>query len=408
MKPEISIGLFGHVDHGKTTLTERLTGKWTDTHSEEVKKGITIKLGYANASFYFCEKCKKYTNKNKCEECNEKAKFSRMVSFVDAPGHESLMATMLSGAAIIDGALLLISATEECPQPQTREHLMTLQIIGIKNIVVIQNKIDAVSKEEALKNYKQIKDFLAETEFKNAHIIPISALHNININVLIEAIEKEIKTPQRNLNTTPLFFIARSFDINKPGTTPDKMMGGVLGGAMKEGIIKNGQDIEILPGRETIERNQKIWKSVVSKITAIKSGEDSIEEATPGGSIALMSELDPSIVKSDSLSGNVLGIKGKMPPVFHDLILDVKLLERVLGTKELEQIEQIKVSDVLMLNSNTSVTVGIVNNVIKNKIFCKLKRPICASIGSRVTISRRVGNRFRLIGYGLISQAKKS
>ena len=144
-QPEISIGLVGHVDHGKTTMTQRLSGKWTDTHSEEVKRGITIRLGYANSTFYKCEKCKgtqAYGTNEKCANCGTKAKRLRSVSFVDAPGHETLMATMLSGSAIMDAALLLVAADEPCPQPQTKEHLMALEICGIKNIIIVQNKID--------------------------------------------------------------------------------------------------------------------------------------------------------------------------------------------------------------------------------------------------------------------------
>ena len=157
VQPVLNIALVGHVDHGKTTLTERLSGKWTDTHSEELKKGITIRLGYADFSVYYCDKCDFHTPKSKCIKCNKETKFIRKISLVDAPGHESLMATMLSGAAIVDGALLMVAANEKCPQPQTKEHLMALQISGIKNIIIVQNKIDLVSPEEALKNYGQIK-----------------------------------------------------------------------------------------------------------------------------------------------------------------------------------------------------------------------------------------------------------
>ena len=146
-QPEINIGMIGHVDHGKTTLTQRLTGKWADEHSEELKRGISIKLGYADAAFYKCPKCKDpacYCVKNKCPKCGSTAELLRVVSFVDAPGHETLMAIMLSGAAIMDGAVLVIAANELCPQPQTREHLAALDISGIKNIVIVQNKIDLV------------------------------------------------------------------------------------------------------------------------------------------------------------------------------------------------------------------------------------------------------------------------
>src|SRR3990167_4291660 len=121
-QPALNIGMVGHVDHGKTTLLERLSGKWTDTHSEELKRGITIRLGYADVVFRKCNKCKGsnvYTVQESCPKCNSKTIATRKVSFIDAPGHESLMATTLSGAAIIDYALLLISANEHCPQPQT-------------------------------------------------------------------------------------------------------------------------------------------------------------------------------------------------------------------------------------------------------------------------------------------------
>ena len=201
MQPEVNIGLVGHVDHGKTTLTERLSGIWTDTHSEEIKRGITIRLGYADAVFRKCSKCrgvKGYTVKEKCPNCESETKVLRKVSFVDAPGHESLMATMLSGATIMDGAILLIAANESCPQPQTREHLMALEISGIKNIVVVQNKIDLVSEKEAVKNYEQIKEFLKGTIYEDAPIIPMSAQHGINIEHLIEAVEKIIPTPKRD------------------------------------------------------------------------------------------------------------------------------------------------------------------------------------------------------------------
>src|SRR3989338_11115175 len=158
-----------------------MSGKWTDTHSEEIKRGITIRLGYADTAFY--KEDGNYTTKTKDKK---KASILRKVSFVDAPGHESLMATMLSGATIMDGALLLIAANEYCPQPQTREHLMALDIIGVHNIVIVQNKIDLVSEEQAIKNYDKINDFIKGTKYEKAPIIPISALHNVNIDVLIE------------------------------------------------------------------------------------------------------------------------------------------------------------------------------------------------------------------------------
>jgi translation initiation factor 2 subunit 3 len=404
-QPEISIGLVGHVDHGKTTLVKALSGKWTDTHSEELKRGITIRLGYADATFYKCSKCKgtdAYSVSEKCPKCGGKGKKLRSVSFVDAPGHESLMATMLCGSAIIDAALLIVAANEQCPQPQTKEHLMALGIIGIKNLIIIQNKIDLVSEKDAKKNYVQIKKFIAGTPFKGTPIIPISAQHSINVDILIEAIEKLFKTPKRDPNKDPLMFIARSFDINKPGLDISKLNGGVLGGALKQGKLSVGQEIEVLPGYEVEEKNKKVWKPITTKIEGLMAGGSPVEEMLPGGSMAVLTQLDPSITKSDTLAGGIVGEKGKLPPVWYDLELEIHLLERVVGAKDKLVVEPIKKGEILMLNVNAAATVGVVQELSKNIVKCALKRPVCAENESRVTISRRFGNRWRLIGFGII------
>ena len=112
-QPVVNIGVVGHVDHGKSTLTERLTGERTDRHSEEIKRGISIRLGYADLAIYKCPKCEppqNYSASEVCKHCGSKGELRRIISFVDSPGHETLMATMLSGAAIMDGALLVIPA----------------------------------------------------------------------------------------------------------------------------------------------------------------------------------------------------------------------------------------------------------------------------------------------------------
>lgn len=406
LAPEINIGLVGHVDHGKTTLVKAFSGKWTDTHSEELKRGITIKLGYADAVFYKCPKCSApecYSVHKLCPACGSETQILRKVSFVDAPGHESLMATMLAGATIIDGALLLVSALEDCPQPQTREHLTALQIIGIKNLIVVQNKVDVVDEKKAAENYNQIREFLKTTPYKDVPIIPVSAMHSINLDVLIQQIEETIPTPKRELSKEPLMLIARSFDINKPGKLPEKLVGGVLGGALKQGRLSIGQEIEISPGYPIEEKNKKIWKPLKTKIVGLMTGGDSVNDVTPGGSIAILTELDPSIVKSDKLVGNIAGIPGKLPPVWYSLALKVQLLERVVGIKEETKVEPIKLNEALMLNVNSAATVGFVTELGRDTIKCNLKIPVSANKTDRITISRRVGNRFRLIGYGTIS-----
>src|SRR3989338_5366068 len=209
--PELNVGVVGHIDHGKTTLLSKLTGKFTDTHSEELKRGITIKLGYTETTIYKCDSI--FTNK---EKLNGKTCIPlRYISFIDAPGHEMLMATMLSGAAIIDAAMLVIAANEGI-KPQTKEHFLALQAKGVKNLIIVQNKIDLVSKEESLKNYMQIKEFIKGTFAESAPIIPVSAQQEINLDQIFETLAT-LEIPKRDMDSNPIFMVARSFDINKPG-----------------------------------------------------------------------------------------------------------------------------------------------------------------------------------------------
>lgn len=406
--PEVNIGMIGHVDHGKTTLTQRLTGKWTDEHSEEIKRGISIKLGYADAAFYKCPVCNEpqcYGTKKKCSHCGSPTELLRTVSFVDAPGHETLMAIMLSSAAIMDGAVLVIAANEPCPQPQTREHLMALDISGIKNIVIIQNKIDLVSEKKALQNYEQIKQFIKGTCAENAPIIPVSAHHDINIDVLIKTIEEHIPTPIRDLEKPPLMYVARSFDVNKPGTRPADLKGGVIGGSLIQGVLEKGDEIEIAPGREIEEDGKKKIEPIVTKIDSLFTGGRSVQKGTPGGLIAIGTLLDPARTKSDSFSGKVVGKQGQLPKTLTKFRLTVHLLQRVVGTVEEKIVEPIKTNEPLMLTIGTATTVGIVSEAHGNMVGVTLKRPVCAEEGQRIAISRRIDGRWHLIGYGEIKES---
>ncbi len=403
--PGVNIGLVGHVDHGKTTLVSALTGTWTDRHSEEIKRGISIRLGYADTTFYKCEGCKgaeAYTSHPECPNCGEKAVPFRTVSFVDAPGHETLMATMLSGSALMDGAMLVIAANEVCPQPQTKEHLMALELIGIKKIIIVQNKIDVVTQAEALEHYKQIKRFIKGTIAENAPIIPVSAQKGVNIGALIQTLDTVIPEPERNPDVDPLLLIARSFDVNKPGCSWRDVKGGVIGGSLIRGILREGDDIEIRPGRQVQIENRTKWEPVETKITSIYAGKISVTEAAPGGLLGVATKLDPALTKSDALAGQVAGLAGKLPPVWERLKFDVTLMDRVVGADSEQIIEPLKHKEPLMLSVGTAVTVGVIVNTKKNQVEVQLKRAVCAEVGARIAISRQVGGRWRLIGMGVL------
>ncbi len=399
--PSVNIGMVGHVDHGKTTLNLALTGKWTDTHSEEKKRGITIRLGYADVTLYKCPKCNEpecYMTTEKCLKCGSDSKVLRTISIVDAPGHETLMTTVLSGSALMDGAILVISAHEPCPQPQTREHLTALEIVGIKNIIIVQNKIDIVSEEEARKNYQQIKQFIKGTIAEHAAIIPVSAQHGVNIDALMQAIEEYIPTPERDPKQLPNFCIARSFDINRPGTQIEKLVGGILGGSIVQGEFKVGGVVEVRPGIKIKEG----FRPVFTEITGLKQMDRELEEAGPGGLLGVMTGLDPSLTKSDRLAGNIMGLKGKMPDCIEELAMSAHIMERVVGTKEELKVEPIKMNDMLMVAVGVQRSIGPVISVSGGRVKVKLKIPVCAEKKSRVAISRQVSGRWRLIGWGEI------
>lgn len=384
----INIGIFGHIDHGKTSLLKQLSGKWTDTHSEEIKRGITIKLGYADATIY-----------------NDKGKFNiekkgvpvRNVSYIDCPGHEMLMATTLSGATLIDAAILVIAANEGI-KPQTREHLMALKAKKIFRIIVVQNKIDLVTKEQALKNYKDIKDFLGK-DLQNSQIIPVSTLQSVNISDILKAIS-EVPVPDRKITEMPIFVVARSFDINKPGTLPKELHGAVLGGALVQGKLKVGDEIEIKPGRIVAENNQKKYVPIKTKVLSLFKGSTKLQELVPGGSMSIETELDMVMGKNDALSGNIVSLLGKLPEPTTTIKLKYNLFPEVFGLAGHIKVEDIKKSEVLMLSVNTSITGGTVSTENKNEISLSLKVPAVIFKGDNVGIARNIAGHWRLIGYG--------
>ena len=404
-QPIVNIGVVGHVDHGKSTLTERLTGERTDRHSEEIKRGISIRLGYADMAIYRCPKCEEpqsYSTSEVCKACGSRGDLQRIVSFVDSPGHETLMATMLSGAAIMDGALLVIAANEKCPQPQTKEHLMALGIIGVDKIVVVQNKIDIVDAKQAGENYREIEAFVKGTVAEGAPIVPVSAHHDVNLDALLMLIEKTIPTRPHDDSKSAKMYVARSFDVNQPGQAPDKLTGGVLGGSLVQGRLRVGDEIEISPGRQVTIGNKTEWRDITTTVRSLHSGGAPRKEVRAGGLIAIGTHLDPVLTKSDSLVGRVVGPPGSLPEILQKMTVEVHLLERVVGTAEDLKVEGIKTSEPLMISVGTATTVGVVSSAREELADLVLKIPVVAEPGQRVAVSRRIGGKWRLIGYGVI------
>jgi len=377
----INVGIVGHIDHGKTTLLSKITGKFADTHSEELKRGITIKLGYADIIL-------------------EKKGKKKYVSFVDCPGHEMLMAIMLSGAALIDAAILVIAANEGI-KPQTKEHLVALQAKKVDKIIIVQNKIDLVTKEQAQTNFKDIKNFIKGTIAENAPIIPVSAQQEINIDK-IKDILLDVNVINKNIKDKPQFIIARSFDINKPGTEVSELHGGVIAGILKKGILKIGDIIEIKPGIMEEHANKVYYRTLYTKIVSIYRGSYKINEATPGGSLAFESELDNILTKSDSLAGSIASIPKNLPEITDNIKIKYNLFIEIFGEEKQSKIEDLKLGESIMLSINTSITVGKIEKVKGGEVELSLKIPVVPIKGDSVGIARNVNSHWRLIGYGEI------
>jgi translation initiation factor 2 subunit 3 len=395
MQADMNIGMLGHVDHGKTTLTKALTGKWTDTHSEEIKRGISIRLGYADAYIYHCSKCDIYSSTEKCSKCDGKAKAIRKVSIVDAPGHETLMTTVISATSILDAVIFLIAANEPCPQPQTAEHLLVLNSTGIKNIIVVQTKIDLVSKEKALENHNQIKAFLKGTAAENATIVPVAANYGINMDVLLRTINDVMKAPERDHKAQLRLYVSRSFDVNRPGSEIGSLKGGVLGGSIVQGYLKKGDEIEIKPG--VIRKEGGRPTTLVCKVEGLMEGSDKLDEATAGGLVAIGTTLDPALTKSDAFVGSVIGRKGEVPDPTDELSIKYSILDR----KDIPQ-TSLKEGELIVVNVHTSTGVGLVTKLAKGKAVIKLRKPTVIYKDMHVALSRKVGQRWRLSAWGQV------
>jgi translation initiation factor 2 subunit 3 len=402
-QPEVNIGTSGHVDHGKTTLTASITGVWASAHSEELRRGITIKVGYADAAFYKCTQdhgAASYSTSNRCPVCGRETRLLRAVSFVDCPGHESLMTNMLAGAFLMDGALLVIAANEPVPKPQTREHLQALQMLGMKRIVIAQNKIDLVTDQEAKRNYDQIEAFIAKTVAADAPIVPISAQQKLNIDALIEAIEQEMPTPKRDAKADPLLYVVRSFDVNRPGYGVASLSGGVLGGSLVRGELRTGEEIEVRPGYPD-ERSGK-FVPIVTSVASLQTGAGPTDRVGPGGLVAVGTHLDPAMTKGDQMVGSVIGKPGTLPPIWEHITLELDLFETAVGSAELVKVEKVKLGENLRLNLGTASSPAVVTSAREDVVELDLKRPVSVESGMRAAISRRIAERWRLIGSGVL------
>ncbi|CAG5125871.1 unnamed protein product, partial [Candidula unifasciata] len=417
----------GHVAHGKSTVVKAISGVQTVRFKNELERNITIKLGYANAKIYQCDNdacprpdCYRSCGSAKedsfvCDRtgCNGRFRLKRHVSFVDCPGHDILMATMLNGAAVMDAALLMIAGNESCPQPQTSEHLAAVEIMKLKHILILQNKIDLVKESQAKEQYEQILAFVKGTVAEGAPVVPVSAQLKYNIDVICEYIIKRIPVPVRDFLSEPRLIVIRSFDVNKPGCEVDDILGGVAGGSILRGVLKVNQEIEVRPGVVSRDQEGKLTcRPIMSKIVSLYAEQNDLQYAVPGGLIGVGTKMDPTLCRGDRLVGQVLGAVGALPDIFTELEISFFLLRRLLGVKtegdkKGAKVQKLSKNEVLMVNIGSLSTGGRVLAVRADLAKIGLTAPVCTEVGEKIALSRRVEKHWRLIGWGQIRRGVK-
>ncbi|KAI5185286.1 translation initiation factor 2 subunit 3 [Nematocida homosporus] len=416
----INIGMIGHVAHGKSTIVRAISGVKTVRFKSELERNITIKLGYANAKIYQClgglcqrPECYLSTASNqkppktcRTKNCTGTITLTRHVSFVDCPGHEVLMDTMLTGAAVMDAAILIVAANEPCPQPQTIEHLNAIDVVELERVIVLQNKVDLLTREQALESHDQIKEFIRDSSARNSPIIPTSAQIGCNLDAILDFIVNYIPVPVRDYTTPPTVQVIRSFDINKPGCKPSNYQGGVIGGCLTKGYIAAGDLLEIRPGILEKVDGRLSCRPVTTKVLSLFAESTRLEVAVPGGLVGIGTELDPFFCRGDKLVGQVLGRPGTLPEVYKEMTITYRFFDKLtaespLLAKPLAVKEQILVN-VGSCSSRAQVTIA----KEKGAISFILANPICAEVGASVSISRKLRGHWRLIGAGNIRQGR--
>merc|ERR550537_1191808 len=418
----INVGTIGHVAHGKSTVVKGLSGIHTIRFKQEKERNITIKLGYANAKLYKCDDpevkapdCYRSFGSSTADvvpcELGGNFRLVRHVSFVDCPGHDILMATMLNGAAVMDAALLLIAGNEACPQPQTSENLAAVEIMRLKHIIILQNKVELVKEAAAQAQYQEIKKFVAGTAADDSPIIPLSAVLKYNLDVVCEYLCTQVPIPPRDFTSNPLMIIIRSFDVNKPGGEVQTLKGGVAGGSILKGVLRKGDEIEIRPGIVSKdEAGMTLCKPIRSRIMSLAAEQNSLNFAVPGGLIGVGTKMDPTLTRADRLVGQVLGHPGKLPHIFVEIEVKYYLLRRLLGVKTEGEskggkVSKLKKGEILMVNIGSTAAGGRIVGIKQNDLAkVTLTNPVCTQEGDKVALSRRIEKHWRLIGWGQIQR----
>ncbi|MEX2145134.1 MAG: elongation factor Tu [Candidatus Spechtbacterales bacterium] len=297
-KPHVNVGTIGHVDHGKTTLTAailkyvQLKGwkgskkevEQIDAAPEEKERGITIALAHVE-----------YETEN------------RHYAHIDAPGHADYIKNMITGAAQMDGAILVVSAADG-PMPQTREHILLARQIGVPNVIVFLNKVDQVDDPELIDLVEaEVRELLSKYEYDgdNVPVVRGSALQALNassadedaakpIGELLKALDEYIPVPERDVDKPFLMPVEDVFSIEGRGT--------VSTGRIERGKVKVGEEVEIVGMKEAVSK---------TAVTGVEMFNKQLDEGMAGDNVGLLLR---GLKKDDIERGQVLAVPGSVTP----------------------------------------------------------------------------------------------
>lgn len=417
-QPTVNIGCLGSVTDGKSSMVNSVCGIKTQRHSSEHIKNITIKLGYANAKIFKCPSCpepscyESYDSKKKkakCENCDSNMDLIKHISFVDCPGHNDLLLTMMSGVSVMDHSIVVVSAADNIQEKrQLKEHISAANVSELNNYLVCLNKLDLIDKDTAKNKYDELNLLLKNTPIEKAQVIPTSFNRGYNKKWLLHHICTELKEVNRDLESPPIFRITRSFDINKPGSNISDLLGGVLGGTLVKGKMNVGDVIEIRPGIVKKSANGLTFKPLLTTITSIKSENNSLKTVIPGGLIGIGTDLDAYYTKNDTAVGNTIGHPGSLPDVYTDIEGTYTVMEKMFDNSD-PNIFKIKANEMVLINVN-SISIAckvtsLSSDTIKLNLIGKL---LCLEEGDIIIISKKLAEGCKIVGKAIFTQGLKA
>lgn len=397
----INICTLGSVADGKSSMVKMLTGEKTQRDSREMKRNITINAGYANLKIWNCEKCNiKYSsgemNSNLiCNDCNNECILIKYISFADCPGHQELIMTTMSSISLMMGAIVIVSVENSLKEkPQLKQHLLTAKLANISKIIICLNKCDLQDKSVVLERYNELKQILEELDIIPLIIIPTSFTNNCGKDELINSIDKYFNILSHNEFDTVNFRITRTFDINKPGTPYDQVLGGCIGGTLISGKLNIGDIVEIRPGILTKNKNGRYTNEpIITKLLSFETNNNQINEVNPGGLVSIRTTIDPYYCKGNNmLTGNILGKPEHLPQVFHDIDINYTSINDIWKPKNGDQV---------FLQIENMCSEARLTKFKNNKYSFQLIKPACIDNQLKILVCRKQPI-ITIMGYGFI------